>query len=127
VQRPTGGELYFALAVGLVTLVTRNKWIYLAALAQMSLADGLAAVMGTRYGKQSYLVFGHTKSIMGTLTFFAVSLMILGAYTQLAAVHLGPVFVVAAAALAALVENLGVRGLDNLLVPLFIAALLVKH
>src|SRR5882757_6771805 len=40
VQRPTWGELYFALSVGLVTLVTHNKWIYMAALLQMSLADG---------------------------------------------------------------------------------------
>jgi phytol kinase len=127
VQRPTGGELYFALAVGVVTLVTQDKWIYLAAVAQMSLADGLAAVMGTRYGKQSYLVFGHTKSVIGTLTFFTVSLAILIAYAQLVGVHLSPLFIAVTAALAALIENLGVRGLDNLLVPLFIAVLLAKH
>jgi phytol kinase len=127
VQRPTLGELYFALAVGLVTLVTHNKWIYMAALLQMSLADGFAAVMGVRFGKQSYLVFSHRKSLVGSLTFFAVSLSIIVSYAQLAAVHLDPVFIIGAAALAAVIENIGVAGLDNLLVPIVIALLLVRY
>src|SRR5271165_3367094 len=50
VQRPTWGEAFFALSVILVTYITQNKWIYAAALLQMSLADGLAAVVGIRYG-----------------------------------------------------------------------------
>ena len=62
VQRPTMGELYFALAVGLVTFMTHDQWIYMAALMQMSLADGFAAVMGVRFGRQSYLVFSHRKT-----------------------------------------------------------------
>src|ERR1700735_297787 len=40
VQRPTGGEIFFALAVGAIALITHNKWIYMTALLQMSLADG---------------------------------------------------------------------------------------
>lgn len=127
VQRPTIGELYFALAVGAVTLLTHDKWIYMASLLQMSLADGFAAVMGVRFGKQSYLVFSHRKSFIGSLTFFAVSLGILIAYTNLAAAHLNPVFMVGAAALAAVIENFAVAGLDNLVVPVLIALLLIKY
>jgi phytol kinase len=127
VQRPTLGELYFALAVGLMTYVTQNKWIYMAALLQMSLADGFAAVMGVRFGRQSYLMFSHRKTLVGSLTFFVVSLAILTAYAQLAVVHLSPIFIIGAAALAAVIENFGVAGLDNLLVPLVIAVLLVKY
>lgn len=127
VQRPTMGELYFALSVGLVTVMTQDKWIYAASLTQMSLADGFAAVMGVRFGRQSYLVFSHRKSLVGTLTFFLTSLAILAAYTQLASVHLGIVFMVGAAASAALIENLGVAGLDNLLVPVLIALLLIRY
>jgi phytol kinase len=127
VQRPTMGELYFALSVGLVTVITQDKWVYAASLMQMSLADGFAAVMGVRFGRQSYLVFSHRKSLVGTLTFFFTSLAILIAYTQLAPVHLGVIFMIGAAALAALIENLGVAGLDNLLVPVVIALLLVKY
>ncbi len=50
VQRPTYGELFFALAVGVIAMVTQSKGVYAAALLQMSLADGLAAVLGMRYG-----------------------------------------------------------------------------
>jgi phytol kinase len=127
VQRPTLGELYFALAVGLLTFVTQNEWIYMAALLQMSLADGFAAVMGVRFGRQSYLMFSHRKTMVGSLTFFVVSLGILIVYGQLADVHLSPVFIAGAAALAALIENFGVAGLDNLLVPLVITLLLVNY
>ena len=62
--------------------------------------------------------------MVGTLTFFLTSLVILAAYAQLASVHLGAMFMIAAAALAALMENLGVAGLDNLLVPVIVAALI---
>lgn len=127
VQRPTMGELYFALAVGALTFMTHDKWIYMAALLQMSLADGFAAVMGVRFGRQSYLVFSHRKSVVGTLTFFATSFVILAAYGQAASVHLHLPFMLAVAALAAFVENLAVAGLDNLVIPVLIAFLLINR
>lgn len=124
VQRPTWGELYFALAVGLTTFITHEPWVYLAALLQMSLADGMAAVMGVRYGKQSYLVFGHRKSIVGSLTFFVASLAILIFFELMVGTGRSLLFFTGIAALATIVENIGVKGSDNLLVPLFVAALL---
>lgn len=127
VQRPTMGELYFALAVGVLTVMTQDKWIYMASLLQMSLADGLAAVMGVRYGRQSYLVFAHRKSLVGTMTFFVTAFAILFAYTQAADVHLRLAFMAGSAALAALIENLAVAGLDNLVVPVLVAFLLMNR
>lgn len=122
VQRPTWGEVYFALAVGLTTLVTHDKWIYLAALLQMSLADGLAAVMGVRYGKRHhYLVLGHPKSLVGSATFFVVSLAILIGFSVLSGSTISPFFILGVASVATLIENLGVKGLDNLLIPIFVA------
>ncbi len=127
VQRPTWGELYFALAVGLTTVITHDKWVYMAALLQMSLADGLAAVIGVRYGKQSYLVFGHRKSWTGSLAFFVVSLSILLVYSHLANTALNPLLAVSIAGIGTIIENVGVRGLDNLLVPLLVAWLLAMR
>ncbi len=125
VQRPTWGEVYFALAVGLTTLITHNKWIYMAALLQMSLADGLAAVVGVRYGKRHhYLVFGHPKSLIGSLTFFVVSILILSGFAAFSGYNLSPLFILGLSSVCTVMENLGVMGLDNLLVPLFIAAML---
>jgi len=127
VQRPTWGELFFALAVGAVALLTHDKWIYAAALLQMSLADGLAAVFGVRYGNRyKYLVFGHPKSIVGTSTFFVVSLAILLGFRQWADVSLGLGAAVGISALASIVENLAVHGLDNLVLPVVVALLLTR-
>jgi len=128
VQRPTWGELFFAIAVGSVALVTHNKWIYAAALMQMALADGLAAIIGVQYGNRlKYLVFKHPKSVAGTFTFFVVSLGILLAYSHLGGQPLTTGYMLLVAALATALENVAVWGLDNLLVPLLVAAMLVNR
>ncbi|MEJ0072596.1 MAG: hypothetical protein WDN27_00660 [Candidatus Saccharibacteria bacterium] len=57
-QRPTYGEIFFALIVGLLTFITSAKAIYAAAILQMSLADGFAAIIGSRFGRDNkYHVF----------------------------------------------------------------------
>lgn len=125
VQRPTLGELFFALAVGAVTLITQDKWIYAAALLQMSLADGFAAVVGTNYGQRfRYIVFGHAKSILGTFTFLVVSALVLAGYSHQSGQYLTVVFIFDLAVAASAIENIGVAGLDNLLVPVLVAGAL---
>ena len=125
VQRPTWGEIFFALAVGLTTIVTHDKYLFAAALLQMSLADGLAAVVGTRYGRKNrYSIAGHTKSLTGSATFIVISLIILSGYGLLAGVTLPPLVLLTIALATAGLENIGLYGLDNLLVPLFVAVAL---
>ena len=127
VQRSTWGELFFALAVGAIALVTHDQWIYAAALLQMSLADGLAAVIGVRFGRTSrYHVFGQEKSLIGSLTFLLVSIAILIGYS-LQAPGVGFSAGLIGIAMAATVgENVGVKGSDNLLVPLLVSLLLCR-
>ncbi len=127
VQRPTFGEICFALVVGALTFVTHSKGIYAAALLQMSLADGLAAVVGTRYGRRNtYKIFKHGKSVVGTLTFMVVSALIFAGYAAFGVGNSLPTLHEAAAGVVggAILENLGLFGLDNLLVPLFVGYLL---
>ncbi len=124
VQRPTWGEIYFGVIVGLLTFVTHDKWIYAISLLQMSLADGLAAVIGTRFGRrQRYHVFGHPKSVIGSITFWVVSAGLLIVYSVQAA-HLSPAYIIGLSFLGAAIENVAIAGLDNLLVPLLIALVL---
>lgn len=126
VQRPTWGEVFFAASVGLLTLITQDQWIYAVALLQMSLADGMAAVIGTRFsGQHKYAVLGHAKSIVGTLTFFVVSLAVLLVFNSHLPEHLSLAMALAISGLASLIENLGIMGLDNLLVPCLVALVLV--
>jgi phytol kinase len=128
VQRPTWGEVCFALSVGIVAIATHDKWIYMASLLQMGLADGLAAVVGVRFGRSnSYLFFGHAKSVAGTITFFITSLVILSVYMHFSGAQLSPLYIVLVAFIASLFENASVQGLDNLSVPLVTALLLTYH
>lgn len=122
VNRPTLGEVFFAVAVGAVSFMTRSKWVYAAAILQMSLADGLAAVIGSRYGKRnSYHVLWAPKSVIGTATFLVVALLILAGYGHWAPAILSWPRLVITAGVATVIENIGVYGLDNLLVPLAVA------
>jgi len=127
VERPTYGELFFALIVGLLTFITHSKAVYAAALLQMSLADGLAAIVGVHFGAKrggAYKVFGHLKTPIGTATFFVVSAAILLTYSLVGGNFAWPWVLLLAAGAAAL-ENVAIAGLDNLLVPLFIASMLL--
>lgn len=128
VQRPTWGELFFAITVGAIAIMTHNKWIYAAALLQMSLADGLAAVIGLRFGGRiSYRILGHTKSVAGTLTFFVVSMLVLVLFSHFSHIHLTLIRMIGISAASSVLENVAILGLDNLLVPLFVAFLLIHQ
>lgn len=121
VQRPTWGEVLFAVAVGVLALVAHTGWIYMVALLHMSLADGLAAIVGIKFGKSTrYYVFGHPKSVVGTLTFFLSSVLIFTGYFLFTPNPFTLWFLPIAIA-ATIIENLAIRGLDNLLVPLLVA------
>jgi dolichol kinase len=104
--------------------MTHQPAVYAVALLHMSLADGLAAVVGDRYGHGStYHIFGTKKSRLGTLTFLCVSLAILVAFSVQQGVSLG-IWLPLIAAGATILENFAIRGLDNLLIPVFVALLL---
>lgn len=125
VQRPTFGEVCFAAVVGLLTFITQSKGIYAAALLQMSLADGFAAIVGIRYGRDNkYHILGHTKSVIGTLAFAVTSVAILVGYAMVSVKGLPTSDILVGAAGGAALENIAILGLDNLLVPLYIGLLL---
>lgn len=125
VKRPTGGEVFFAISVGLLALLTQDGWMYMVALLHMSLADGLAAVIGTTYGKSSrYKVMGHTKSIVGSMTFLVISVGILIGYSIGTQTYIAPVMLLGMAAIATILENLSSYGLDNITVPVWVAIIL---
>ena len=127
VERNTWGEVYFALSVGLLAFLTHNKWLYAASLMQMALADGLAAVIGVTYGRASqYKIFGYTKSVVGSLTFFLVSFVILAVFKESGHLSLNLATLGLISLSATFIENMGVMGLDNLLVPMLVLFLLTR-
>jgi dolichol kinase len=81
VERNVVGELLFAMAIGILAFLSVNEWIFMAAMLHLSLADGLAAVVGLLWGdKNRYKIFGRAKSVAGSLSFFFSSVVIIALY-----------------------------------------------
>ena len=124
VQRPTWGELFFAVAVGVLAYVADSHWIYSSALLIMSVADGMAAIIGMKFGKSNrYTIFGYAKSLAGTLSFFIVTMIIFTVFVIFTP-GIYSVWFIGIALVATALENVSIRGLDNLIVPLFVAVTL---
>jgi phytol kinase len=125
VDRKTWGDVLFAVGIGATAIFTKSDWIFMAAILNMSLADGLAGIIGKRFGKSNnYKILGHAKSIAGSLTFLIVSLLVLIAANNFGHLNidLGTIFGLAIAAMV--VENFGIYGLDNVFVPILITLVL---
>jgi dolichol kinase len=109
----------YAIAV-LLTILTVPKPAALVAIYTLAIADPLAAVVGTTWGRRR---IAQDRSIEGSLAFFAAAVVI--AAIVLAGGPDGPAVAVAGAALtiglvAAVCELLPLRIDDNLTIPLFV-------
>jgi len=126
IRRKSFGDVMFGLSVIVCAYIAPSNWVFMAAILHVSLADGLAAIVGSRYGKKSYKILGHKKTLVGTSTFILSSLIIFLfalyggeltlAYSVLPLLLVGP-FVTAA------VENISGYGTDNLTLPLTVLLL----
>jgi len=122
-NRTTYGDIFFTLAILLCALLTDNKVFFLVAILHMSLADGLAAVAGKIAGKKwSYQVFGQTKTVIGTMTFWIVSVSILGIGTlfahELITFDSYAVVLLVLPPILTFLENASPLGSDNVTVPI---------
>ena len=123
VRRTSYGELSYAAAIALAATFFKAPELYALAIINLGFADGLAAVIGTRYGRKKYKIFGATKTTTGFYAAFLFTILSSAIFWQFAvagdtasvyiAVH---VFLVAG--LVATVELLGQRGTDNILIPM---------
>lgn len=127
VGRQSWGTFFYALSIGLLITWFWPQLPQYAALGilVMTWGDGLAAVVGQRFGQHPYLAWGMKKSWEGSLTMALVSyvvssLIFLGIQGNTWQTWLIPV---AIALVATGLETFSKIGLDNLTVPLGSAAL----
>ena len=124
VKRQTWGEVLFPAAIAICALLKPNKWIFLAAILHLGIADALAALVGTKYGKDNrYKVWGETKSFAGSFAFWATSLLIIIFVIQLSPSGLGYMILPALLLIPLMstaLESLAVKGMDNIVVPLVV-------
>ncbi|MBE9078858.1 phosphatidate cytidylyltransferase [Romeria aff. gracilis LEGE 07310] len=128
VGRKSLGTFFYAASMGLLMAwfwpLGQPQYAALGILI-MTWGDGLAALVGQRYGQHLYQIWGEKKSWEGSLTMAAVSFAVGAAVlfnTQGASWQTWGVAVAVAIA-ATLLEAISKLGIDNLTVPLGTAAL----
>ena len=78
VKRKTLGDLFFPLSILILAILEPQHILFTIALLNVGLADGIAALVGKKYGKKNtYKVFGQAKSIAGSVSFVLVSFIII--------------------------------------------------
>ncbi len=128
VGRRSLGTFFYAVSIGiLIACFWYLKQPQYAALGIMVMAwgDGLAALIGQRFGQHKYQILGAEKSWEGSLTMFLASLTVIlliligvqGNFWQIWVISL------VVAVVATGLESFSLLGIDNLTVPLGSAAL----
>jgi dolichol kinase len=126
VSRNAVGEVLFAVVIGVLAFISDSPWVFAAAMLHLSLADGMAAVIGLAYGENnSYRIMGRTKSLAGSLAFFFTSLIIMIWYAWAGPADPSGV-IVWLPIVATVAENLSGEGTDNLVIPLLVALVLTS-
>ncbi|MGA9349638.1 MAG: phosphatidate cytidylyltransferase [Anaerolineae bacterium] len=122
------GTVYFPISFAIIIcLLWERPNLLVASLMPMAWGDGLAAVLGRRYGQRKYSILGSTRSMEGSLVMFLFSWV----SVFLALLLLPPLgwqtsllYSLALAVFATIVEALSPWHIDNLTVSFFSAALL---
>ncbi|WP_303869881.1 diacylglycerol/polyprenol kinase family protein [Acetobacterium wieringae] len=116
------GTVYYAISLLILALITfgplNNPVVGGVGILIMGYGDGLAAVVGTRWPKRPYQIFGSEKTLSGSLTMLGASFLVT---TLLLAATGQPLVLIPAiilAVLATVLEAATPLGLDNLTVPL---------
>ncbi|MEM6998179.1 MAG: hypothetical protein AAF413_04705 [Patescibacteria group bacterium] len=122
VRRPTYGEVGYGIGIVLAALITSNPYVFGLSIINLGFADGLAAVVGTKYGKRYFKILGAKKSRIGTYTCF-VFVVLSGllfwfiADTIDVSTFAVSLHVVSAGLIITCLELLGRKGLDNIFIP----------
>jgi phytol kinase len=117
------GDILLAVAILLCSLLTTTEIFFTLAILNVALADGLAAVVGRQYGQHwRYKIFNQMKTVVGSMTFWLISLSILGigilfAHNQIDFASYATLLLILPPALV-LLENVSGFGLDNITIPL---------
>ena len=98
-------------------------WIVALAIVPMVYGDGFAALIGQKFGKVKYTVFGGTKSLEGSLTMFVIT-TVMSVFVWMVFSSIGCtmpnfnlVYIIAISAIATVCEAFSYGGIDNLTVP----------
>jgi phytol kinase len=128
VGRKSYGTFFYAVSMGLAIAIFwplgHPEYATLGILV-MAWGDGLAAIIGQRWGRHPYQIWGNTKSLEGTATLMVVSYLVTTVVLLIAQGSLPIVWVagIPVAIAAVILESISQFGIDNITLPLGTAAL----
>ena len=125
VDRNSYGTIAYGIAITTLLLLfwpTRADAVSAGVLV-MALGDGLAGLIGRNVDSPKWVLFGQTKSSVGTMTMAVVSGLVLIGLAQWSGVDLSLPAALGMVAMATGLEQLSWGGLDNLSVPLSVGVL----
>jgi phytol kinase len=132
IDRKSFGEVYFPLSVCLLFVFAHgNALLFIIPVLILTLADPVAAVIGSRYGRLRYVTIKGQKSVEGSAAFFLVAfpcvlipLLLFTATSLVEAVLISTIV----GLLVMMAEAIAWEGLDNLFIPVvgfFLLAILL--
>ncbi len=128
-EGPTLGSVLAPLTLALLLAVLASSSPHIAGAAAVAMvADGAAALVGRRLGTRRYHLFGHPRTMEGTLALFLVASVLMAPVLRLLGGldwHQAVAFALIGGTVAASVETISVHGSDNATVPLSVAATLL--
>lgn len=124
VGRITYGELSYAVAIAMSALLFERPAVFALAIINLGFADGLAAIIGKKYGGKRYRVFAGYKTVAGTAACFLFALISGAVFWYAVDTVTGTslaymaIYTIGAGLAITLGELAGQKGLDNLAIPL---------
>ena len=119
VERKSYGTLFYCLSLFILIFIFWDKDPYslIAGFFIMAFGDGLAGLLGKSFNSKSWIFFKQKKSLLGTMTMFLTSLIVVCSigYAQQNSLNLN-FFTIAF--FATLLEQFSVLGIDNFIVPI---------
>lgn len=109
------GLVYYAIAWTVLAFIFFDQpWIIAVGIAAMSYGDGLASLIGQKYGKTKYNLLGDTKSVEGSLAMFLVLIIALTGVLFYYGQPISAITIITVSLVATVLEGITPKGLDNL-------------
>ena len=119
VERKSYGTLFYCLSLFILISLfwDRDPYSLITGFFIMTFGDGLAGLVGKTFNSRSWFFLKQKKSLIGTLTMFVTSLLIVSSlgYTQQNNLNLNYFTI---AFIATLLEQISFAGIDNFIVPI---------
>jgi phytol kinase len=122
VERKTFGEICLPLGVAVTALLflPQNLHAFQFGVFVMAFSDALAGLLGEKFGKRNFIIFGNKKTLEGSLTFFVCTLLLTLIFFPVFSYKIFMVPII-----LTIIEFCLTYGLDNLVIPI-IGALLFQ-